>query len=177
MVNRKNLNYSEIILKTIAVTGILSIALLAPNALQMFSFLRKNKSRATYRIKTRVQNLLDKGYLIQTKKGVKLGQKGRLEILKYTDLKLKKPKRWNGKWILVSFDFEHKRRKFRDLLRFHLKRIGFVKLQHSIWIFPYECEDLIELIKTEMDLKKEVVYIRASSISNESHFKKLFVLK
>ncbi len=177
MINRKNLNYSEIILKTIAVAGILSVALLVPNALQMFTLLKKDKSRAIYRIKTRTKILLDKGYLIQTKTGLELSKKGRSEIFKYTDLKFKKPNKWNGKWTLVSFDFEQKKRKLRDLLRFHLKRIGFVKLQHSIWVFPYECEDLIDLIKTEMNLKKEVVYIRATNISNESYIKKLFNLK
>lgn len=173
---RKNINYTEIVLKTVLLASVVSVAIIAPNALQMFSFLANDKSRATYHIKTRTQILLQKDYLRQTKTGLELTDKGKQEVFKYTDLKLKKPKKWNGKWTVISFDFNNKRKKLRDLLRFHLKRIGFVRLQDSVWVFPYECEEVIELIKTNMNLKREIVYIRAQSISNEGYIKKIFDL-
>ena len=58
-----------------------------------------------------------------------------------------------------------------------LRAIGFYKLQASVWVYPYDCEDLIVLLKKDFLLGKEVAYILAEEIEGEWILKKHFGLK
>ncbi len=83
--------------------------------------------------------------LILTKEGKK---QAKLLNLMGSSIKLKKPKRWDGKWRLVLFDIPEKDRLFRDILREHLKALKFYKLQHSVFVSPYPFEkQMLELIE------------------------------
>jgi len=79
-----------------------------------------------------------------------------------------KNKIWDGKWHIVIFDIPEVRRKIRNTLRFHLKKIGFVQIQGSVWVYPYECNELVTLIKTNFKLSNEVLYIVANFIEGEN---------
>ena len=57
-----------------------------------------------------------------------------------------------------------------------LKRAGFQKLQHSVWIFPHECAELSLLIQEESGLKKHILYGVLDRIENEDRLKDLFRL-
>ncbi len=72
-------------------------------------------------------------------------------------LSIAKPKRWDGKWRLVMYDIPEDERDLRlELLR-RLKHLGFVELQHSVFIHPYECKDEIEYLIEVYDAR---TYIR-----------------
>lgn len=168
------------ILKIVAAAGVLSIALVAPNALQTlraFGFdprKRRNESVNNSRIRLVKNGLLEytnKGLLRLTPKGeAKLRQ---LELYEY---KIKKPKRWDKKWRVLIFDIKEERRSTRDKIRRTLVAIGFLRLQDSVWVYPYDCEDLITLLKADFKIGKDVLYIIADSIENDSWLKKQFNL-
>jgi len=95
----------KIILTTIAVAGVLSVAVLAPNVLQV---IKQFSGREGYRKKKYLNNsvgrLLKKGYVKfevndNGKKFLRLTQKGEKEVLKYQlgDLEIKRPKKWDKK--------------------------------------------------------------------------------
>jgi DNA-binding transcriptional regulator PaaX len=107
---------------------------------------------------------------------LELTEKGEAELLKFSDYAHKKPKKWDGIWTIVSFDFPINKGRARDVVRFHLKRIGFIQLQQSIWVYPYDCSKLIYLMKAEWNIKDEIVYIRAKYISREKKLKEIFGL-
>jgi len=109
---------------------------------------------------------------ILTDKGKKIAQ----DIFLFDFKNLKKPKEWDGKWRLVMFDIPENKRKLRNIIRFHLKRIGFVQIQASVWIYPYSCQEIITIIKTNFGFNNEVIYITAGSFEKDSEFKKLFKL-
>jgi len=88
--------------------------------------------------------------------------------------KKEKPKTWDGKWRIVMFDVPEKRKKIRNLLRFHLKKIGFIQIQGSVWIYPYPCEDIVAIIKTYFNLSNEVLYFTAGYLENSKKIEKLF---
>ena len=101
-------------------------------------------------------------------------------ILKYSlqpllELKQKK-KKWNGKWFLVAFDVPEKERNKRIYLRKYLKYIGFYPYQQSVYIFPYECEKEIGLIKKIVEGAKYISYVIAEKIENEKEVKVYFGL-
>ncbi len=83
---------------------------------------------------------------------------------------------WDGKWRLVVFDIKEDSRHCRDLLRRELSGRGFVKIQNSVWVYPYECEEYVGLLKTSFELGKEVLYIIADKIENDSWIKREYGL-
>ncbi len=86
------------------------------------------------------------------------------------------PKKWDSKWRVVIFDIPQKRRAARDLLRNRLREFGFQQIQASVWVYPYECEEIIALIKTSFELGDEVLYMIVESLEGGSLLRKKFKL-
>jgi len=172
------------ILGTIAVAGVLSMAVVAPNALQALYKLglikgKKNQRQSAGRS---IQRLVDKKLVVIKNTGrgkvVRLTETGE-RVLRMVDAgmyKLKKPKRWDGKWRIIIFDVRERKRGIRDKLRRTLLQIGFVRLQNSVWVYPYDCEDLVKLLKADFRIGREVLYVIADSIENDMWMRKEFSL-
>ncbi len=178
----QKINYKEIILKIVYTTTILSVAVLAPNALQMFSVFKKRKSwnKDKFEIDRKTKKLIQENLIYwQSQKSGKpklaLTQKGIIELFKFKDILVRKEK-WDKKWRVVIFDIPTKKAKSRDILRFNLKQIGFIQLQKSVWVYPYKCSELIKLIKNHFRLGKEVTYMIVDKIENDLLLKKKFKL-
>lgn len=179
---RKKANIQKIILGSIATAGILSLALLAPNALQALKPLGLDKKFKNFKNDTNrsLSRLLNAGLVLfiekNGKKYLKLTEKGKLKLMRLEqyNFKFKKPKKWDNKWRIVIFDIPQKRRLQRDNLRFTLKQIGFVRLQNSVWVYPYDCENLITLLKLDFKIGREILYIIADKIENDKILKECF---
>lgn len=87
-----------------------------------------------------------------------------------------KTRKWDRKWRIVSYDIPEQHKYLRDTVRLILKRAGFVKLHHSVWVFPHECEELASLIAKETRLKKYILYGVLERIENENKLKASFSL-
>lgn len=85
--------------------------------------------------------------------------------------------RWDGIWRIVMFDIPEKKKSTRDALRYQLKRLGFIELQHSVFVLPYKCQDEIEYIIEYYQARKFVRYVEANKIDNELDLKHRFGLK
>jgi hypothetical protein len=77
-------------------------------------------------------------------RGVMLTPKGTDRILQVKRKLTVKRKRKDGKWIMIIFDIPEMQRKVRDLLRDALLDMGYQKLQHSVWVCPYDVYDTTE---------------------------------
>lgn len=120
-------------------------------------------------IKTEMKN--HQMYISLTKEGEK--KAGMFQIDK---LRIATPKRWSGNWSIVMFDIEDKKKIYREALRGKLKEMGFVQLQESAWIHPFDCKAEVELLRSFFGLSKsEVLLIIAREVENDvqlrSHFK------
>src|SRR3989344_5740250 len=83
----------------------------------------------------------------------------------------------NAVQCLKSFGLLSGRRKgLRDKIRNTLLSMGFLKLQNSAWIYPYDCEDLINLLKADFKVGKDLLYLIVDSIENDKSFRKSFAL-
>lgn len=100
--------------------------------------------------------------IILTKDGEKRALRFKLD-----DLKIKKPKKWDNQWRIVIFDIPNKLKKAREAIRKKLKELGFIKLQESVFVFPYECEDEINFVVEVFQIRPFIRFIRANSITNE----------
>jgi len=102
-----------------------------------------------------------------------------IEIIKYSIVSLlssKKGTKWQGKWFLVVFDVPEDERNKRYYLRRFLKEVGFYRYQQSVYVFPYECEKEVALIKKIVEGGKYLSYIVAEKIEYEDKLKTYFNL-
>ncbi len=84
---------------------------------------------------------------------------------------------WDKKWRLVLFDIKHERTSARNALRALLKRIGFVRYQKSVWLYPFDCEKEVEFFRSFFLLREEELrLVHAASIGNDRVFRKIFKL-
>lgn len=112
---------------------------------------------------------------------VKLKDQNNSLVIKYSikalfDFK-KKEKKWKGRWFFVFFDVPKIQNNKRDYLRSYLLKIGFIKYQQSVYIFPYECQKEVTLIKKVVEGAKYMKYIVAEKIEDEDKIKQYFGLK
>ncbi|HEY4528632.1 MAG TPA: CRISPR-associated endonuclease Cas2 [Candidatus Paceibacterota bacterium] len=175
--NRKRIrrtNTQKVILNSIKVAGVLSVALLAPNALQALEKLGPMpKTRQKEYISSSATKLVKKGLVKFTGRNYELTKEGEkiLELWDIQDYGLKKPKRWDKKWRMVIFDIPNRKRRERDKISEIFTQAGLYRLQESVWVYPYDCEDIIGLLKTELGIGRNVLYVIADEIENDKYLR------
>ncbi len=181
----KRKNIQKIILNTVFAAGVLGVVMVAPNVLSVIRQLEsfsKRKKNLKYSINESFARLREKGLIeiieINGKKVARVTKRGesQLDFLERHHFKLKIPKKWDGRWRIVIFDIKESRKRTRFLLRKTLSQIGFVRLQNSVWIFPYDCEDLISLLKADFKIGKDVLYMIVEKLENDWPLYKTFNL-
>ena len=172
-------NLKKIILSTVAVAGGLTVAAVAPNALGAIVKLGlvPNKRQKEF-INTSRSRLVHKGLLVYKDGLLQVTSKGEkvLRMLEVRDFQFKKPKRWDSKWRMLIFDIPEKRKGTRERVRQTLLRIGFVRLQDSVWVYPYDCEDLVTFLKADFHIGKDVLYMVVDALENDQSLKRHFGL-
>jgi len=84
-----------------------------------------------------------------------------------SEYKIKQPKKWDGKWRVLIYDIPENKKKAREKVREILKAAGFVKLQDSIWVYPHDCEDVIGIMKNELEIGKHLLYMIVDQIEDD----------
>lgn len=106
-----------------------------------------------------------------------LSKNGKKVALRYNLDEIVIPRvKWDKKWRIVMFDIPERLKKIRESLRYHLKRVGFIELQRSVFVFPFDCKKEIEYILEFYNIKKFVSIVVAHEIDNELHLKNKFDL-
>lgn len=180
---KKKQDLQQAVLAAVAITGVLALTAIAPNTLQLLRYLPKEKYALGYRAKTAAQRLVVKKYALWVEKEgktyLRLTEAGctalRLEQEK-TRLAQQKKKKWDGRWRMVVFDVPEKRRRIRASLRAVMRETGFIRLQDSVWVYPYDCEDFIALLKAQLRIGKDVLYAIADTIERDKPLREHFKL-
>jgi len=111
-------------------------------------------------------------YISLTEEGEKLAEKHQIN-----DLEIKKPKKWDKKWRILIFDIENKQNIKREALRGKIKELGLYQLQKSVWIYPYDFQKEIGLLRDFFGLTdKDMKFIIASEIENNQEAATFFGL-
>ena len=87
-----------------------------------------------------------------------------------------KKQKWDGRWRVVIFDVWENTRAKRDRLRYEIKNFGFIQLQRSVWIYPFECFDFIELLKNDLSFGKNIRYMVVQKLDHDDKLRKYFKL-
>ncbi|OGI25102.1 MAG: hypothetical protein A3J76_02655 [Candidatus Moranbacteria bacterium RBG_13_45_13] len=111
-----------------------------------------------------------------------LTNKGKKRVKEFTmdNLAIAKPKKWDEKWRVVIFDIPTQPKQLniaRAALREKIKELGFHKLQKSVWIYPYPCEDEILLVGEIFEVSKFIEILTVEKLLHEAKIKASFNLK
>src|SRR3989338_118105 len=144
--------FTKDFLLLLAAAGMLAIASTSPYflinlarlALKDKKFRHKNCKASDMALARSMAGLnKNKIVILKEEKGKKI-----VKEIQFDNLKIDKPKIWDGKWRIVIFDIpENERRRMRDAMRQKLQKIGFYQMQKSVWVFPYPCEKEIRLYR------------------------------
>ena len=163
--------------------GIITIATLAPNMFQALKFLRldkKLKQRKQSSITRARGRLIEKGILkqITTAKGkaLKLTTKGEqlYEKISFSRIVLKRQKKWDKRWRMLVFDIIEERKGDRDEISRVLKKMDFLMIQDSVYIYPYPCDEFVALLKANFRIGKNLLYLIVEQIENDKKFREHF---
>lgn len=118
---------------------------------------------------------LEKQKVVDIKDGiVKITAKGSIRWLKFNLDKMELKSKTDGKWRLIIYDVANLRRSQSEFFRETLKRLGFLRLQKSVYITPFVCDDEIEYLRQLFSIGSEVLIIKATGIENEQLYKRYF---
>ncbi len=82
-----------------------------------------------------------------------LADSGRDLAEDYTSRLKRAEEKWNGKWLLFSFNIPEKKRVLRNKLRNELIFLGFGRLHANLWVSPYnireECNEVTKRLKVK----------------------------
>ena len=179
---KKKQDIQHAVLATIAVTGFVAFAAVAGNVLQLLDYLPKEKYNLIHRAKSAAGRLVARGYATWVerdgKKYLRITSAGR-KVFAFEQARVtlkNQKKKWDGRWRMVAFDIPERRRGVRFRLRATMSEIGFVRLQDSVWVYPYNCEDFIALLKAELKIGKDVLSAIADTIEHDKCLRRHFNL-
>lgn len=173
---------SRDILKWLAISGMVYIVASSPRfTLNLMKKLKNGQKYKRKKVYDAFYRLRKDGCIYMERKNhrvsIKLTEKGRKKAnwMQINELKIKKPKKWDGKWRIVMFDISQLKNFYREIFRGKIKELGFCQIQKSVWVFPYKCKDEINLLKDFLGLKdKEVRLVISSDIGKENWLREKF---
>lgn len=120
--------------------------------------------------------------IIREKNGriqVKLTNKGKKRLMEYSldTIKIEKPKKWDGKWRVLTFDIPVYPKRYnaaREALRSKIKELGFYQIQKSVWVYPYECEDEILFVAEMFQVQQYIEILLVEKVLHTDVLKKVF---
>lgn len=183
------------VLLILGVTGLIAGSLLIP-ALPMAvkpitDYYKKKNKEKEYKQwdkfnQTRLKSLLKRLYQqkvvdfkdINGQTMITLTDRGKKKVLSYQleEIMIDNPPKWDGKWRVIIYDIKKERKILGDIFRRFLQKMQFLKLQKSVYITPYPCDEQIEFLRQYYGLGEEILYLVAQKIENEEVYKKYFGL-
>lgn len=177
---KKKIDLAKTILCFIGVAGGVSLLTFFPGLAKIIPVTRTRRSLYVGVVNQALKRLQNRGL-------VKITENNGIKVISLTDqgmalmnkielckARIKIPKRWDGKWRIVIFDVKEKNKAVRDRLRETLRGLGFKRLQHSVWIYPYPCDEIVELTKRSYELGRNVLYFSSDRFPGDYPFVRLF---
>ncbi|OGG72563.1 CRISPR-associated endonuclease Cas2 [Candidatus Kaiserbacteria bacterium RIFCSPLOWO2_01_FULL_53_17] len=180
------------ILEALAVVGGVTLALSVSPTLFValaaigYVFRAEDRSRRK-KLQAAFQYLTRKRYVRRRTQGKKvvfeLTKRGHAHIIHHLDRRslaapIERPATWDGRWRLILFDIPAEERTKRNAFRSFIRQIGAIMLQKSVWVYPFDCSERIDLLRRVFDLSHtELRLVIATSIGADASVRTHFDLK
>ncbi|MBU3926043.1 hypothetical protein KJ763_02655 [Patescibacteria group bacterium] len=161
------------ILKGLAAGGFIVASFALPNLLQVFSLFGVKTARERYIIKRTIERLEKQKLINIYEKGddmvIEITKNGNKKVLKYkiNEMILCRPKKWDKKWRIITFDIPETKKMARNALNAKLKKLEIYPLQKSLFICPFECQNEIDFIGEFFNVRKFIKYFVVEKIESE----------
>ena len=167
-------------LTAVKTAALLGVALVAPNMPAALYKLGIVRTSADAGVMTRARkHLITKG-LIRTNENdnLRLTEKGdrAFAALRSREVFQRENRRWDGRWRVLIFDIPEYRKPIRNKIRRTLQSVGFMRLQDSVWVYPFDCEDFIVLLKADFKIGKDIIYMIVDELEGDGRIKRHFDL-
>jgi len=118
----------------------------------------------------RISSRGDKQHIELTNKGKRLAGREAIAQLR------PRAQKWDRKWRLVLFDIPEEFKKSRDGFASDLKRIGFVPIQKSAFVFPHPCFEELEVVADFHGVGSFVTFAVVEKLQRDAPLKRHFKL-
>ena len=183
----KRLPIQTIALRTLYATGAITTALIAPKMLKLFPDVdrgKRQRKKLYGRIDQALYRLREKNLIFFSKTEgrrpiARLTERGKVEVEKIIlgQYLISETTIWDGKWRIVIFDIREKRRQVRQKLRTLLRSAGMVRLQDSVWIYPYPCDEFVVLLRSYLTTgTNELLYFTSEGLESDRRMREHFNL-
>ncbi|OGG18390.1 CRISPR-associated endonuclease Cas2 [Candidatus Gottesmanbacteria bacterium RIFCSPHIGHO2_01_FULL_47_48] len=111
---------------------------------------------------------------------VSLTDKGRIKYFRYKLEEMPENisrRSWDGKWRMVIYDVPEKERGKRDVFRLFLNSMKFYKLQNSVYLAPYACENEMEYFRRYYELGKKVQILVVEGLEDDEAYRRYFGIR
>lgn len=157
-------------------------SLIAPNALvalekplnKLVSRDRRERKRiAKYMVQEKLLSVTENSdgtyTVLVTIKGMRRATRARLDRIEI------EKRQWDKQWRLVMFDIPEKHKTGRDFLAGNLKRVGFLAIQRSVFIYPFPIDSFMAVFFDVVpELRPYVSYMTVSEITHHNLYVKKF---
>ena len=109
-------------------------------------------------------------YFELTTKGFKQIAWNRIDQINYPD-------KWDKYFRVVMFDIPKEKNTTRDIIRRKLEKIGFIQMQKSVFVYPFECKKEIDTLCYYCSAEKYLKYMIANIIEGEKEIIEKFIAK
>ncbi|MBI5465582.1 hypothetical protein HY946_03145 [Candidatus Gottesmanbacteria bacterium] len=134
--------------------------------------LLKDRNYPRKNIQDFLSDLTKTGYIEkkihQGKPVFRLTSQGKIKIARDIPIANLARQKWDGLFRAAAFDVPEEKRNLRDLVREHLKGLGFGMLQKSLWITPYPLTKVLEEFVKFHHLDDYVLIMESKYISVEN---------
>lgn len=175
--------FQQAMLTAVLLGSVIVVAATIPNAAQLLRFFPgyKKGAKFNYQAKSALGRLATKGLVTfveeNGKRYARITEKGERMLQMETErVAIAKKRKWDRRWRVVIFDIPERRKSVRTSLRRFMNEYGFIRLQDSVWIYPYDCEDLIALAKANFRVGADVLYMIVERLERDKHVREHFNL-
>lgn len=186
MANRENVviqGLTKALLVTLATGAVITLALAFPGLGYLYKAFKKEQWEEAKRrgsLKATIKRLERQNLVSWSEKNdeltLNLTEEGNKKVLKYKidDLRIEKPRKWDGWWRVIVFDIPEDEKIAREIFRNKLKEMDFYSLQKSVFVCPYECKDEIDFLRHTLEITPYVHIITAKEITGLEYSKRTF---
>jgi phenylacetic acid degradation operon negative regulatory protein len=98
----------------------------------------------------------------------------RINSYLFENIKIQKPKKWDGLWRVIIFDIPEHLRPRRDRFRRKLKELGFVDIQKSVFCYPHECINELNLLARACEVEEYITVLEVTNVITPKNIFKIF---
>jgi DNA-binding transcriptional regulator PaaX len=164
------------ILQTIGVGAVVLGTLLVPGLPMALSPLMAPGKAGKQNAKRSIKRLEEKDIIYLSGDMIRLTKKGRelLKRIEAEDIIIKKPDKWDQVWHVVAYDIPDDDKQERDYFRTKLEGLGFLKVQESMYVFPYDCVQEIAVFAQSLGISPHVLHLTTRKLPRQAEYVKRF---